>query len=100
MHCQPRIQRRVQLLLLWLRRCSRTPSKCGCCLNADGGPVDGPAAIHKWVAILPEVGGDSEIDALVELACDASGMVKNCKPGAVGALTLVNERLDALGVAD
>ena len=74
-------------------------AECGCCLNADGGPVDGPAAIHKWVAILPEVGGDLEIDALVQLACDASRMVKRSKPGAVGALTLVNERLDALGVA-
>ena len=74
-------------------------AECGCCLNAEIGDIIGPGAIHRAVAILEEVGGDSEIDALVELACDASRMVKRSKPGAVGALTLVNERLDALGVA-
>ena len=75
-------------------------AECGCCLNAEIGPIDGPGAIHRAVAILAtiEMSEDDKVEALAQLECDATGMVKRHRPGAQGARDLVTAELDALEV--
>ena len=77
-------------------------AECGCCLNAEIGPIDGPTAIHRAVAILSEaevaeVSAADKFEALADLeyARYADGRGESQR-GAQWALALVTEHLDAL----
>ena len=79
-------------------------AECGCCLNAEIGPIDGPGAIHRAVAILAaaevaEVSARDKFEALADLEYAATRMAKLNRGGAQWALALVRENLDALEAA-